>query len=95
MLSLKWYIYRDSAFLAKCVTPMDILGALIISCLLKNEVKEEVEKKVRLKHEKGNLAQCLLPMQNMLTFHCGTATHHMGSIYSRKGLVSSQQPAQK
>lgn len=82
--------------MVECVTPMDVLGGLFISCLLKNEVKEEVEKKkVRLKHKKGNLAQCLLPMQNMLTFHCGAATHHMRSIYSRKGLVSSQQPAQK
>lgn len=43
--SLKRYIYRDGAFLVECVSPMDGLGALFISCLLKNEVKEEVGRK--------------------------------------------------
>lgn len=64
----------------------------VISCLLKNQqVKEEVKKYVS-DHKRGTRAFCLLPMQNMLTFHCGAATHHMRSIHSRNALYRVSGP---
>lgn len=69
ILSLKWYIYRDHAFLVECVIPLDVLGGSFIRCPLRNQkVKEEVKKKIVSNHKRGTWLSVCCPCKTCWHF---------------------------
>lgn len=78
--------------MVECVTPMDVLGGLFISCLLKNEVKEEVEKKKSASEaQKGELGSVFVAHAKHadISLWCSNSSHEKHLLTQRPCIKSA------